>query len=313
MFSPSLYKDRNQQNYSVDAMSHAKLGLKATLYLAYRDCRALLQKHLFDRCPKETYRIFDLGCGAGISTSIYAQIIREAGYNVEIVGADISEQNLLFAKSKVPDGLFVRTALDQSLDVFGKFDLVICNFVLVEHPFIEMQDIIKKLRSLLNDNGVLITTNATCQAYKSSNQWYTLNNHFEENLPQELKSVKPKLKDDQKVSLAVNEPETGRQLFRFFDFFHSSRAYKKAYLSTGLRLVETHRPLGDNSDGIPWKSERKVSPYKIQVLYPDVLLEPQLDSVTTLRSTSDPRLLIEIDSSDSDDDGPIETTNASLP
>ena len=175
-----LYEKRNQQNYSVAASSHAQFGLKATLYLAYRDCRAILKKHLFERAPKPTYRLLDYGCGAGLSTSIYTQIIKEAGHNVEIVGADVSDENLAYAKTKVPEGTFVKIDPNQSLTNLGKFDLIICNFVLVELPSDQMKDTIKKLKPLLNDNGVFIATNATRQAYKASNAWYTLNNSFEE-------------------------------------------------------------------------------------------------------------------------------------
>ena len=268
MFSDAEYAGRNQKNYCADAESHAKFGLNSTLYLAYRDVGDLLQKHLFDRNPKSTYKIFDHGCGAGLSTSIYAQIIREYGYDVEIFGADISEENLCLARTKVPEGTFLKIESGQSFDVFDKFDLVICNFVLVEHPCDEMADIIKQLQSLIDSNGVLITTNTTRQAYRNSNKWYTLDNDFKENTPQEFRDEKHRLKDDQSVSLAVKDPRNGEQLFRFFDFFHSGKAYKSAYAAAGLQLMQTHRPIGKETDGLSWRSENEFSPYKIHVLYP---------------------------------------------
>ena len=99
-----------------------------------------LKKHLFERAPKPTYRLLDYGCGAGLSTSIYTQIIKEAGHNVEIVGADVSDENLAYAKTKVPEGNFVKIDPNQSLTNLGKFDLIICNFVLVELPSDQMKD-----------------------------------------------------------------------------------------------------------------------------------------------------------------------------
>lgn len=277
MFEDS-YKKRNQENYNLSASSHAKFGLDSTLYLAYRDAGNILQKHLFSRSSKSTFRILDYGCGAGLSTSIYMQIVKAAGYSVEIVGADISEDNLVFAKEKVPEGLFVKILAHQELDILGKFDLIICNFVLIEIPYHDLEKTVTKLQTLLHDSGLFITTNTTRQAYKYSNSWYTLNNKFEDNTPKELKGGKLRLMEDQKVSLAVKNPETEQQLFRFFDFFHSGRAFRNAYKKASLKLVETYRPLGVASDGIPWKSEMEFSPYKIHILYPDrePLLKPEL-------------------------------------
>ena len=261
------YTARNQQGYARDSAGHAKFGLKSTLYLAYRDSKDLLTLHLFQRSPKTTYRIFDYGCGAGLSTSIYAQIIKEAGYNVEIVGADISSENLANARIKVPEGTFVNIDADQSIESFGTFDLIVCNFVLLEQPFGDMLKIVKKLQPLLDETGVLITTNATRQAYKTSNRWYSLRNDFVENAPHEPKGEKLILSEDQTVTLAVSDPVNGAQLFRFFDFFHSGRAYRSAYADAGFQLIQTHKPLGVTADEIPWLSETEVSPYKIHVLY----------------------------------------------
>lgn len=261
------YVTLNQKNYTHDAESHAKFGLKSTLFLAYRDSKLLLEKHLFERFSKTTYRIFDYGCGAGLSTSIYANIIKDAGYNVEIVGADICPENLDKARIKVPEAEFVKVESDQSLEFLGKFDLIICNFVLLEHPYGDMVGIVKRLQPLLDAGGVLISTNATRQAYKTSNNWYTLDNSFEENAPQAQKDEKFRLGEDQTVSLSVTAPETGERLFRFFDFFHSGKAYRHAYSVAGFQLAETHKPLGRSMDGVLWKSEYEASPYKIHILY----------------------------------------------
>ncbi|MBA2652079.1 MAG: methyltransferase domain-containing protein [Tatlockia sp.] len=264
----SKYEDINQQNYNKDAKSHAKFNLNSTLYLAYRDSDMLLKTHLFERLPKKSYRVLDYGCGTGLSTSIYAQIITESGYELEIIGADINNENLTIAQNSIANGKFIHITPDQDLKFLGKFDLIICNFVLVEHPFEEMLDIVKRLQPLLDVTGVLITTNATRQAYKTSNKWYTLKNDFQENLPQEVTTSNSRLKDDQPVSLAVLDPVKKSEMFRFYDFFHSGKSYQKAYLCAGLELMQTHRPLGTLNDGIPWESEKDATPYKIHVLYP---------------------------------------------
>lgn len=268
-FDDASHSKKNQINYANQSASHAKFGLRSTLYLAYRDSKELLTKHLFQRSLKTTYRLLDYGCGAGLSTSIYAQIIRDEGYGVEIIGADINDDNLHNARIKMPDETFVKVDHEQSIEYLGKFDLIICNFVLVEHPYASMLEIIKQLRPLLEESGVLITTNTTRQAYKSSNRWYSLNNNFVENMPHEPKGSKLIISDDQTVSLAINDPEKKEQLFQFFDFFHSGRAYRRAYAESGLELIQTHKPVGTVKDYIPWLSEMEASPYKIHVLYPN--------------------------------------------
>lgn len=278
----SKYEDINQQNYSKDARSHAKYNLNSTLFLAYRDSDVLLKTHLFERSPKKSYRILDYGCGTGLSTRIYSEIITEAGYDLEIFGADVNTENLAIAQDTVSNGKFVHITADQDLKFLGKFDLIICNFVLVEHPFEEMLNIITKLQSLLDDNGVLISTNTTRQAYKTSNKWYTLNNNFQENIPQEVTATKSRLKDDQTVSLAALDPVEKIEIFRFFDFFHSGKSYQKAYSCAGLELMQTHRPLGTPNDVLPWESEKKATPYKIHVLYPKNNHELTPTSATSL-------------------------------
>lgn len=217
-FEEASHSTKNQLNYAHQSASHAKFGLRSTMYLAYRDSKELLTKHLFQRSPKTTYRVLDYGCGAGLSTSIYAQIIRDEGYNVEIIGADINDENLRNAKIKMPDETFIKIDHEQSIEYLGKFDLIICNFVLVEHPYDSMLKIIKQLQPLLDESGVLITTNTTRQAYKASNRWYSLNNDFAENIPHEPKGSKLIISDDQTVSLAVNDPEKKSSYFSFLIF-----------------------------------------------------------------------------------------------
>lgn len=218
MFFDTPYVELNQKNYSLNPSGHAEFGLKSTLYLAYRDSKKLLTQHLFNRSSKTTYRICDYGCGAGLSTSIYAKIIKESGYNIEIVGLDVNEENLANARIKVPEGVFIKIDSNQSVESLGNFDLIICNFVLLEHPYIDMLEIIKKLQPLLEETGVLITTNTTRQTYKASNQWYSLNNDFLENIPLEPKGEKLILKEDQTVSLAVNDPEKENHYSSFLIF-----------------------------------------------------------------------------------------------
>lgn len=118
----STHNEKNQKNYEKDAATHNKLGLNSTLYLAYRDLPILLRRHL----PKQTsYRILDFGCGAGLSTELITKIIADVGHKAEICGIDISEQNIKFARQRLPQTEFVKINPGESLSHLGKFDIEI--------------------------------------------------------------------------------------------------------------------------------------------------------------------------------------------
>lgn len=262
----SSHGEKNQKNYDNDAFTHNKLGLNSTLYLAYRDIPELLKKYLFDKAQKKRYRVLDFGCGTGLSTERITKMINNAGYQTDIFGIDISEENIQFARQRLAKATFLKVNLGDSLKYLGEFDLIICNFVLVENQQNKMNAILKDIQSLLTDSGISIITNCTSKAYKTSNKWYTFNNKFEENYPSELSNNKLKFKEDQPIKVQVFSSYGSDISFTFYDFFHSGSAYRNAYKAVGLDLLETHKPIGKESDGIEWESEKKHSPYKIHIL-----------------------------------------------
>jgi 2-polyprenyl-3-methyl-5-hydroxy-6-metoxy-1,4-benzoquinol methylase len=262
----TAHEEKNQEAYNKDAATHNKLTLDTTLYLAYRDIPTLLQKHLFNKVKKDTYRVLDFGCGTGFSTEIIATTIKNAGYPIEIYGIDVSEQNIKFAKQRLQQAKFITVKPGELLKDLGQFDLIICNFVLVENKQNNMVTILKNIESLLCDTGVAIITNCSSKVYKKQNKWYTFNNSFEENIPRELKDGKTKFDEDQAIKLQVFATHGGDLSFTFFDFFHSGASYRNAYETAQLTLLETHKPVGKETDGIKWESENRYSPYKIHVV-----------------------------------------------
>lgn len=255
------HAEKNQLNYNQDAANHSKLDLDSTLYLAYRDIPQLLKEYLGATYEKRTCRALDFGCGAGLSTELVAKMLMDLNFEVDIFGIDINEQNINFAKQRMPRGTFVKINENDSLESLGEFDLIICNFVLVENKQDKMTDILKKLQSRLSDSGIAIVTNCASKAYRKTNKWYSFGNDFPENEPRVLKNGKMKFEEDQPIKVQV-----GRNGFTFFDFFHSGAAYRSSYQSAGLNLLKTHKPIGRESDGIEWQSENDYSPYKIHVL-----------------------------------------------
>jgi ubiquinone/menaquinone biosynthesis C-methylase UbiE len=265
MFSTKNHSVQNQNNYKLDAVTHGELGLNSTLFLAYRDIPELLKKNLFSTSSKTQYRLLDFGCGAGLSTEIFSKIFKNSGHAVEIHGVDICEENLVLARKRIPAGQFHKIEPGKSIDWLGTFDIIVCNFVLLEHPYKEMLTILNKIQPILDDSGVLIVTNCTSKAYKRSNRWYSFNSDFQENDCTVIKNGKPKIEEDHPVKVQVSSYDSGAS-FCFFDFYHSGRAYRNAYESNGFKLQETHKPMGKQTDGLKWKDEVSFSPYKIHVL-----------------------------------------------
>lgn len=265
--STEKYENLNQANYKLHALEHAKFNLQSTLFLAYRDVNILLKKHLVDRAIKQKFRLLDYGCGTGLSTFVYAETLSQMGCEVEVFGVDISLENLSIARSNFPAGSFLHINSIEEMSFEEPFDLIICNFVLLELPQNQLRQVLDKLNSVINQEGILVVTNASRQSYDSSNRWYTLNNNFLQNKPQNATSNK--IENGQQVSLAVKDPISGIELFKFHDFYYSSKSYANAFKESGFTIKETYKPLGKSEDGIPWLSEKEVSPYKIHVLCPE--------------------------------------------
>lgn len=265
----STHSEKNQWNYDNDAETHNQLGLNSTLYLAYRDIPTLLHNHLFEKVKSEKIRVLDFGCGAGLSTELITTIINDAGYQTEIYGIDISEENIKFARQRLDNATFLKITPGESLKQLGEFDLIICNFVLVENQQDKMNAILEDIQSLLSETGIAIITNCSSKAYKTSNKWYTFNNQFAENYPSQLNEQQLKFKEDQAIKVQVFASHGSDISFTFYDFFHSGAVYRNAYQAAGLELIETHKPIGKESDGIAWEAEKESSPYKIHVLSKD--------------------------------------------
>lgn len=265
----TVHEKRNQENYSVKAKDHDTLSLDSTLYLAYRDLNKLLQRHLYPKLTEGKIRFLDFGCGVGLSTQMILQDLhKHSHYAVEAVGVDVNEANLEIARSKLTNVHFKRISTQDKLEDIGQFDLILCNFVLVEMKSSDMLDVLAKLKNRLTKDGVLIVTNPTARAYRPGAEWFTFNNQFPENTPTRKSDAHEKMKyhEDQPIKVQVFANSTRDKSFTFFDYFHSGEGYRNAYKAAGLQLLETHKPVGCPEDHIQWKAEESTPPYKIHVL-----------------------------------------------
>lgn len=254
----------NQEQYNQFGKDHEQIKLDSTMYLAYRDLKSTLIKHLPQQDKKPSIRFLDYGCGPGTSTQIVLNILQELGYSVEAYGVDINSENLALARERLPEVHFDLISKDCILS--ATFDLVICNFVLIENKHDELFKVLENIHSSLDPNGVAIITNTTAKTYHTDKQWYSLNNAFPENA---FAAGTKKLSENQEVKLELSDKTTGAT-FQLSDFFHSGNSYRQAYKKCGLHLVETLKPIGSEHDQVKWKPESpelKFPPYKIHVLY----------------------------------------------
>lgn len=262
----STHAEMNQKKYSEDAITHSELGLDSTLFLAYRDLPMLIQKHLLPKLEETSVRVLDVGCGAGLSTELIFKMLTKEGLKVDLYGIDISKDNLELAKKRLPSANFIYRADCVEEDLHGNFDLVVCNFVLVENTKANMLAIMKNIHSYLSENGIAIITNCASAAYKKYNKWRTINNAFPENMPLTDINGKPAFREDQPIKVEVFASNTNSLSFTFFDFFHSGSEYRKSYEAAGLELLQAHKPTGKASDNIVWLDESVKSPYKIHIV-----------------------------------------------
>lgn len=265
MSSPR-YKALNQENYNKNASEHNKLSIDSTQYLVYQDFKKLFQQHSPLSTNASELRVLDFGCGSGLSTQTIFNLLQDLNLTPDITGIDINTQTIQQAKERVPNANFLTVQKEDNLDHLGKFDLIVCNFVLVELKEKDMKFVLEKINSLLSDTGIAMITNCASKTYRSGIQWATLNTDFEENKPTELRNGKLKITEDHPVKNQVFDSFKKNSTFTFFDFFHSGEAYRRCFESSGLSLMATHKPIARESKDIPWADELKHSPYKIHIV-----------------------------------------------
>lgn len=122
----------------------------AELYSKFEKSRTLPAVDLVKSIEAKPQRIIDIGCGIGNSTAVLAEKFPD----VEIIGADNSDDMLAFARNAHPSIQFVK--LDAANDL-GKmnerYDIVFSNACIQWIP--NHRKLLKEMMGLLNDGGVL--------------------------------------------------------------------------------------------------------------------------------------------------------------
>lgn len=230
----------------VRAKAYAELGYPGTYYLAFRDLPELIARHVSGRAA------LDFGCGTGRSS----RFLDDLGFDV--VGVDIAERMLVRARERDPRGDY-RLVPDGDLsDLEGdRYDLILSAFTFDNVPDAEQRSaLFGALGNLLAEGGRMINLVSAPEIYR--HEWASFSTKdFPEN---------DDARSGDRVRIVMLDVDDRRPVQ---DVFWTDQDYRSQYDAAGLRVVESHRPLGKPSEPYSWVSETEVSPWMIYVLAAD--------------------------------------------
>jgi SAM-dependent methyltransferase len=232
-----VYDDRAR------AEAYAALEFPGTYSLAYRDLPAIIGRHIHGR------RALDFGCGAGRST----RFLRALGFDV--VGADISEHMLARARQRDPAGNY-RLLPNGELSGLSpaSYDLVLSAFTFDNIPALEKKvAVLSAMKRLLVYGGHIVNLVSSPEIYV--NEWASFST---KDFPANRSA-----QSGDKVLIVMLDVEDKRPVE---DILCTDDDYREAYERSGLRLIETHRPLAKPDEPHAWVSETTIAPWVIYVL-----------------------------------------------
>lgn len=233
----------NVYDDDIRAQAYADLDFPGTYYLAFRDIPALMERHVTGATA------LDFGCGAGRST----RFLQAHGF--QTLGVDISEPMLSRARDRDPSGAYLLVP-DGDLSPLGdrRFDLVFSAFTFDNIPGRDGRErLFRELASRLTEGGRIINLVSAPEIYL--HEWTSFSTR---DFPENRTAT-----SGGRVRIVMLDVPDRRPVE---DVLWLDDDYRAAYAAAGLALLETHRPLGTESDPFPWVSEREVSPWAIYVL-----------------------------------------------
>ncbi len=225
------------------AEAYAKLEFTGTYHLAYRDIPAIISEHVKGR------KTLDFGCGTGRST----RFLKSFGFDA--VGVDIAEAMLKIASETDPDGRYCLIE-DGDLSRFNSnsYNLVLSAFTFDNIPEIAKRvKILREMARLLKKDGRMINLVSSPDIYL--NEWVSFSTRdFPEN---------KYAKSGDKVKIINTDIEDNRPVV---DVVWTDEDYRELFITSGLELVETYKPLAHESEPFQWVNETKIAPWVIHVL-----------------------------------------------
>ncbi len=233
----NVYEDKTR------AESYAKLQFPGTYYLAFRDLPGLIAKHVTGNSA------LDFGCGTGRST----RFLKDLGF--QTLGVDISSQMLDIARQFDPDGEYLLVGdADLSQIHDRRFDLILSAFTFDNIQSLESKvKLFTEFKQLLKAGGKVINLVSTPNMYIYEWLSFTTKDYPENR----------QAKDGDIVRIITTAVEDSRPVE---DIIFSDKAYREVYVQAGLKIIQTHLPLGKESEPFAWVNETKIAPWAIYVL-----------------------------------------------
>ena len=240
---PSTPRFRNVYADEERARSYADLEYPRTYGLAFRDLPDLIRKHATGT------RALDFGCGTGRSSRFLK------GLGFQVTGVDIAEGMVRRARERDPGGDYrVIPVGDLASLEMERFDLILSAFTFDNVPDRTVRErIFASLAGRLTSQGRMVNLVSAAEIYV--NEWASFSTRA---FPQNATARSGEL-----VRIVMLDVDDRRPVE---DVFWTDADYRDLYAKAGLSLLETHRPLGRDDEGVEWVTETRVSPWAIYVL-----------------------------------------------
>ena len=96
--------------------------------------------------------VLELGCGTGIPTT------RELAQHCKVIGVDLSERHVEFARHNVPDATFLQADMTKLAFPPANFDAVVAFYSIIHVPRAKHPQLLHAIAAWLRPGGMLIAT-----------------------------------------------------------------------------------------------------------------------------------------------------------
>ena len=233
---------RDLKNYTQDnAIKYSNFGITGTSWLSFRDVPSLINEYVKGK------KTLDFGCGAGRSTKFLRQ------YGLDITGVDISKEFIKQAKKTDKLGKYLLCTKDYIPQKDNSYDFAFSSHVLIMIPTkTELDKSFREIYRILKKDGIYIAVTGNEYMHAADKDWVSYKTDFIENF---------NVKSGDKVKLVIRDVGA-----TFYDYNWTHQDYIDSINKSGFKVLKIHSPLGKDTDGYKWRSEKETSPYIIYVL-----------------------------------------------
>lgn len=222
---------------------------KAALY-ALRDLQStdlFAFREVVDRGLVPGARVLDFGCGAGRSSRFLGDLGKT------VVGVDANPYMIDRARARQVPGTFLHVEAGCILPFPDQaFDAFFSSWVILEQG--SPDSIVRCLRELhrvTRDRGIGVVIANTDEFYRRD--WVSCDVDYPENAGP--------LSPGQQVKVRLLS-----EGLEITDYFWSDENYRNFFRQAGFTVAQALRPIGSESDPVPWKDELAYAPFVIYQL-----------------------------------------------